>query len=1380
MSKRIVFCLVLCTIAFSTISFSQSKQFQHINSLDGLSQSEVYSFLEDSRGYFWIGTVDGLNRYDGYNIITFYTDKDNPNSITNNTIRCLAEDDQGRIWIGTDDGLSLYDSEAEKIHQIAIPGFEEMLLTVNAIIVKGRQLYLATTVGLYILKIDTKELEKIGNTAQFFKLPNDYPVNNAVSIELSKNGNIWLIISTGLYYLDFVEGSDIPTPTEVLEIKDQITDLRSLKEDSFGNLWMVSHNHGFLRFNPSTEKLSHFKTNSTNKSVISDKGSSVASDRDGNLWIGTHDRGLLFIQKDDLNDISPLFQSIQNNPFDDRSLSSNLIYSLYVSKSNLLWIGTIASGVNIYDPYRKPFNYYNVRGAAGQTPQSTNFVRAVFADRSDNIWIGMHNNGIFHLDRANNKITKIGFGTESIFHITSSNDENILVCTGQGISLVRKIGDKLEILSTLEVGPVFYAVSGDKNVFWIAGFRGVGKCKILNGKLFLEQEYTPDSDPRISFHNCRVLFFSKETQELFIGTEGGGLNILQMDNTLFPLANRVYKTNDSPNAISNNYIRSIIKGSDSNIWIGTYEGLNKMETDAVSSKVVFTTYTTVNGLPNNTIQSIVEDQQKKLWIGTNGGLCSFNPQTEVFTQYTINEGIQSNEFSEHAIFKKNDDEIIIGGINGINTFYPKEITSMEIMPNTTLTDFYLSNKKVDVSQYNTSGQVSPLKKSITLTDSIFLKPNQNSFGFEFSAMIYSAPEKVLYAYMLEGFDKEWNYTDAKNRRANYTNLEYGSYIFKVKSTKNDGSWEESPQSVFVNIKTPFYRTKVAYVAYTLLALLAIVFFTNYTAIRSTTKKKILLENEHNKKVRELEEFRSRFFINISHDLRTPLTLITSPLEIALKSKNLKPEVKQYLNVVQRNVEKLNKMIEELLDARKIEMAKPIPKPQRIDIVSFINKEASLFEHSLKEKGLNLNINTEEELMNTSFDPGMISKVVFNILSNALKYTKEGEINIDISNVENNSVAQLANTKYESFTKIKIQDSGKGIDESDLDLIFERFYQAKGRSTKGYGIGLSHSKDLVKAHEGIITVESKKGIGTAFSIYIPNPGNLPEIEQIKPVVTQNQNSDMNTDEQVFVIEEKNLSKISTPKILLVEDNTDLRNFIANELGKTYQVFNAVDGENGLEMAKKHFPDLIISDIMMPKMDGIRFCEKIKTNIKTSHIPVILLTAKVNKESKHKGLEIGADDYISKPFEIDYLLLRIKNLLDNRDRLRKMFKVNAALEPVKVTVTSIDEEFLNHLMLEIEKGIPDAEFTITALERELGMSHSSFYNKIKSLTGRSAKELMLSARMKRAMQILEDTSNIRIAEVAYMVGFSDPKYFSKSFKEYHGISPSDVLKKNKNKS
>ncbi|MFK8056294.1 MAG: two-component regulator propeller domain-containing protein [Saprospiraceae bacterium] len=1365
--------LVVLLVMLANHCFSQ-LQFQHITAEDGISQSEVYCFLEDSHGFMWFGTVDGLNKYDGYTVSTFNIDKDSPNSIVNNTIKCLAEDELGRIWIGTDDGLCVYDSKLEKISQLGLGDLGESRLMINTALINEGNLYLGTSNGLLTIDVQSSDIGEIGKAPQQVSVEKSADPLTIVASRSDHEGNTWVITTDKLYLLSAAKGQTTPKLKIAVDLSETMPDLRNLEADNYGNLWIVSHDNGFMRYNPTTNRSTHFKKGEENPSIISNKFSSVTTDQKGNLWIGTHDKGLLFLQNKYLQHNTPAFQTITHDPFNDRSLNSNLVYSLYSSNANLLWVGTIGSGINLYNPDRKPFQYYNLNQAEKEASR-TNFIRAVYADEEDFVWIGTHNNGLFLLERSSeNRMTKAGFDSEPIFHINAAEEGRTLVCSGLGVSLVQKDKNKIEVLSSLLLGPSFYVSATDNGTFWVATLSGVKRCKLTGDRISLEQSYDVSTTPALSLDNCRVLNFNKETSELFIGTEGGGLNILKLDDKMVATQIKVYKKEAIENSLSNNYIRTIIQDKNSDIWIGTYEGLNKLHREP-SGDISFTSYTQKDGLPNNTIQSIVEDEEGFLWIGTNNGLCKFDPKTKHFVNFTMNDGIQSNEFSEHTIFKNSDNEIFVGGINGINTFYPEEITSSEVDPNLTITDFYLFNKRIEIGADSTGQADNPLNKSISLTDSIVLKPYQNSIGFDFSAIDFNAPEKIQYAYMLAGFDENWNFTDASIRRANYTNLGYGKYTFKVKSTNNDGVWLEEPKQIYISIKTPFYFTALAFLLYGVLAILGIYFLANYSILRYTTKNKILLENQHNKKVRELEDLRTRFFINISHDLRTPLTLISSPLGVLLKNSPENSQEKSLLGLMQRNVSKLKDMTEQLLDISKVEAGNLSPSYQNVDIVAFSKSEAQYFKGAFQEKGIELELSSTATDKFLSFDPDMISKVMFNLLSNALKHTPSGKVSVSITEVSSRDLQLETDSKHENYVELKITDTGEGIDEDDLPVLFDRFYQGQSISKKGYGIGLSHTKDLMDAHDGYIVVESKKGFGASFKIYLPDIQGTETVTSDVPTVSSKRIIDSNSPKlsPTSTIEEvpNNDGKL----ILLVEDNDDLRNFMATELRKTYKVLEASDGAEGLKIAKQEFPDLILSDVMMPNMDGIEFCKEIKSALNTSHIPVVLLTAKIDKETKYKGLEIGADDYIAKPFEVDFLLLRIQNLLENRDRMRELFRVDTTFEPKKVTVTLIDQEFLTKLMSEMEKGISDSDFSISNLEQEMGMSHASFYKKIKGLTGQSAKELVLSMRMKRAKQVIEDTDNIRISEVAYMVGFTDPKYFSKSFKGHFGHSPSHFSKK-----
>jgi signal transduction histidine kinase/ligand-binding sensor domain-containing protein/DNA-binding response OmpR family regulator len=1361
---RSAFILVIILLLICIAGSAQPRRFKQLTSADGISQSEVYSFLKDSRGFIWIGTVDGLNRYDGYNIEIFNTNKNDPNSLSNNTVRSLAEDQMGRIWIGTDDGLNMYDSKTELIYQVKINTAEKRF-QVWSIYIQDGYLLVGTANGLWRANIQTTDLNEIGSGFQQFT---NFSYNKNTdkyiwAIVKCKLGGYWIVSSNNISRIIFQQNSNDPVIIEDFSINPN---QRSATEDSTGNLWIATTQDGLLRYNPYNRETRVFNASGTSFGPSSRKCSSLAVDKDGNLWVGTGDRGLNFIKSEDLNKNTIQFETIQNKPLDASSLNSNLIYSLYVSNDNLLWVGTIGAGVNIFNPEQKKFTHYKYR-EPNQDLSNSNFIRAVYVDSENKIWTGTHGNGLFIYDRAIDKFRKLGFETQSVFYISQFNGDKKFICCGSGIYLVKLVNNELKILSQIEGDAFFYIEKSKADVYWVATLNGLIRMKVIDDKIIKDEIYNENTTPRISTNNCRVLFYNQSNNTLYLGTEGGGLNAVSLDDNHYPKKIKVYQKNNEHNSLSNNYIRSIIKDSTQNIWIGTYEGLNKMIPDSISGDFSFKTYTKTDGLPNNMIQFIAEDGNQNLWIGTNGGLSQFIRDEERFINYTVHDGIQSNEFSEHTVFNKTDGEIIMGGINGINAFYPNQINVSSIKPKTTITGFYLFNEKVNTLEKN--GKKVPLKTSITLTDSVVLLPKQKNIGFEFSAMIYPNAEKIRYAYMLEGFDGDWQFTDGGSRIANYTNLRHGKYTFKVKSTNTDGIWEDTPREIFVHIQTPFVYTWFAYLLYFLVGVLIFIYFSHFTIIRYTTKKKLLLEKNHNEKVHELDVLRTKFFINISHDLRTPLTLIREPLDVLLHNKKLSADVTEKLELIKRNVKRLNYLIEQLLDVRKAESGKLTAKLNKEDIVEFTNEEIAHFTFAVKQKGLELNVISKPGKIAACFDRAMMSKIYFNIISNAIKFTDKGKIEIHIEKVEKDKHDILKNAEFGSFVKIEVRDTGKGISKEQYQKIFDRFYQGKTQSGNGYGIGLSHTKELIDAHKGYIIAESIEEAGTTIRFFIPDI----EIYNENEITNATSTEDIYMNGDSVKADSAGQVKDLAKTILVVEDNVDMRSFIKSELKKEYNVLEAADGLEGLKKAIELMPDLIVCDVMMPNMDGIELCEKIKSNIETSHIPFILLTAKVDLETKYEGIETGADDYIPKPFEMAYLYLRIKNLLESRERLRKLFQKSPVLEPSAVTVTSVDEKFLSSLMKAVDEGISESDFSINSLESKMAMSHAKFYRKITSLTGQSGQELLQNMRMKRAHQILSEKKGLRVSEVAYMVGFTNPKYFSKCFRETFGFAPSDLL-------
>lgn len=1345
---------------------SQPRRFKQLTSADSISQSEVYSFLKDSRGFVWFGTVDGLNRYDGYNIEIFNTNKNDTNSLSNNTVRSLAEDQMGRIWIGTDDGLNLYDPDTELIYQVKINAAVKRW-PVWCLYIENGHLLAGTTNGLWrtnIQSVGIKDIE-LG-----FQLIAHYTYNQNTDnfiraiVKCTLGGN-WIITSNNISRIIFQQNSNEPVIIEDFTINPN---QRTATEDLSGNLWIATSENGLIRYNPHSRVTDYFNAFGTSSGPSSRKCSSLAVDKGGNLWIGTGDRGLNFIKSEDVNKNKIHFETIQNEPFNATSLNSNLIYSLYVSNDNLLWVGTIGAGVNIFNPEQKKFTHYKFRDP-NQDLSNSNFIRSVYADSQNKIWTGTHGNGLFLYNRENDNFQKLGLETQSVFYISHYKENKKLICSSSGIYMVELINNELRILSSYEGDPVFYVEKSKTDVYWVAALNGLTRIKIVDDKIIADKKYTNNTTPHISTNNSRVLFYDLSNNTLYLGTEGGGLNVISLDNNHYPEKIKVYQKNHEPNSLSNNYIRSIIKDNNQNFWIGTYEGLNKIISDSITGNISFKTYTKKDGLPNNMIQLIAEDENQHLWIGTNGGLSQFIREEERFINYTVQDGIQSNEFSEHTVNIKPDGEIIIGGINGINAFYPNQINISLLKPKTTITGFYLFNEKVNALQK--VGRMAPLQKSITSTDTIVLLPKLKNIGFEFSAMIYPNAEKIQYAYMLDGFDNDWQYTNAVNRIANYTNLRHGKYTFKVKSTNSDGIWEESERKIFIHIQTPFIYTWFAYAIYFLFVALIFTYFSHYSIIRYTTKKKLLLEKTHNEKLHELDVLRTKFFINISHDLRTPLTLIREPLDVLLQNKKLSTDISEKLQLIKRNVKRLNYLIEQLLDVRKAESGKLTAKLDKQDIVSFTREEVDHFTFAVKQKGLNLSVKSDSDKIPACFDQAMLSKVYFNLISNAIKFTDKGKIEIHIEKVDKDNYEILKKDQANSFVKIEVRDTGKGISKELNEKIFDRFYQGQEQRGKGYGIGLSHTKELIDAHKGFIEAESKEGAGTTIRFFIPDVEILDENEKI---ITSSSTEDVYVDAEAVITSDAEKVKDSAKTILIVEDNVDMRIFIRSELKKEYNIIEAGDGLEGLKMANKEMPDLIISDVMMPNMDGIELCEKIKSDFETSHIPIILLTAKVDQETKYDGIKTGADDYIPKPFEMEYLSIRIKNLLHSREKLRLLFQKSNMFEPSAVTVTSIDEKFIPLLMKALDEGISDSDFSINTLESKLAMSHAKFYRKIKSLTGQSGQELLQNLRMKRAHQILSEKKGLRVAEVAYMVGFTNPKYFSKCFKETFGFPPSDLVK------
>ena len=776
--------------------------------------------------------------------------------------------------------------------------------------------------------------------------------------------------------------------------------------------------------------------------------------------------------------------------------------------------------------------------------------------------------------------------------------------------------------------------------------------------------------------------------------------------------------------------------------------------------------------------TIVESDDRNLWVSTPHGISNvtvtYKPETRNFSlgfkNYNESDGLQGRQFNENVRLKTSAGEIIFGGINGFNVFHPDKINVNTIKPRIILSDFQIFNKSVAIGEPINKRVI--LTKSITETDEIILKYTDNVFSLEFVALNFFHPEKSKYKYKLEGFNKDWLMTNGSQRKVTYTNLDPGNYTFYVQASNSDGIWNEDGVQLRIEILPPFWKSGVAFVIYIALILGALLLSRQLILARERMKYKIEKERQYAQQVHELDMMKIKFITNVSHEFRTPLTLIITPLEKMLRAASDPDQRKQYL-MIHRNARRLLNLVNQLLDFRRLEVQEVQLNQSEGDIVAFVKEAAHSFTDLSEKKQIEFSFHSDMSSLETMFDKDKLEKILFNLLSNAFKFTPlQGKVEVSMGLLEKTE----EQTKWVS---IRVKDSGIGIPSEKHEKIFERFFQndlPASMVNQGSGIGLSITKEFVKLHGGIITVESEVNAGSCFSVLLPLvdiKADAPTPEFVSEPITPPQDSNGTVLENGI---ENGQADHKLPTLLLVEDNEDFRFYLKDNLKQAYRIFEARNGKEGLQLTLKHLPDLIVSDIMMPEMDGIELCKKVKSNTNISHTPVILLTARTSEEQKMEGFEIGADDYITKPFNFEILQSRIKNLIHQREIFHKDFRRQIEVKATDIKITSMDEKLIQNAIKYVEEKISDADFSVEDLSRELGMSRVHLYKKLLSLTGKAPLEFIRTIRLQRAAQLLEK-SQLTISEVAYKVGFNSPKYFAKYFRDEFGMLPSEYIQSKK---
>lgn len=1394
-----------------SIGFSQPPHifFDHITTQEGLSQNDVNCILQDHKGFMWFGTNDGLNRYDGYAFTVFKPDPQNPYSIKSNLIMDLVEDQKGGIWIGTAGlGLNYFDTNTQRFYPVEIlankgngqinPHIRNMMLD------HLDRLWVSTQDGMFVLeREDTTSHEKLfvkDRTEEF--LPEVLQEGFGGDIFQDKEHVIWISNTQGLFYIDPQNSREnnkrIVSITTYPESSALV--VNSLVKDLDGKL-VLSTSRGILyQVGTKSNGIPEFKE-------ISSMGNSdLVVDTHNQIWVAGS-RGLWCYAKTSPNSLPSLTGRYKNDLDDSHSLNKDVLRTLYVDRNGLIWVGTNGGGINKFDPEKMAFRHFKKNLKGGSI--GYNKIRSIFEDSEQNLWIGTEGGGMDFLyadsQEGNYQSFQHLFTANNIFAIEEVQKARSkwLYFGGQSTpSLFRtkiphasqSMGEvPIDTLHEIE-GAVFAILNDHNSRLWVGTYnnglyvidlQAKGEALSIN-----TYQYDPSDSQSLSDNIVRSLLQDKKGN-IWVGT-GNGLNKIPYSSTENDQVEFVsFKFQEgNQTSLSHNYILALFESTVGEIWVGTFGGgLNRFIPGNESTPAHFKRYGEGQGLANDVVKGILEDDQGHLWISTNKGLSQFDPQTETFKNYDTHDGLQSNEFSELACFKRKNGEMLFGGVNGFNSFMPESFRDNSQLAEVVFTGFQVLNKTISPGEKLNRRTI--LEQPISHTQHIQLAYNENSFSFEFAALHYSAPEKNQYQYKLEGFDEDWISVGAERRIATYTNLGPGDYTMLVKASNNDGIWNENPSRITIHIAPPFWRTWWAYLSYAVLLISLLVAIRRYTIIGIKEKHQLVLEHLEKEKSEELHQMKLQFFTNISHELRTPLTLILGPLEYLIKSGNtlnFGQKAYQY-HLIQKNAHFLLRLVNQLLDFRKLDQGIINLQVRKGDLTSFIRDVTEPFQFVAREKQIAFQLPNPDKEISIWFDPDILEKTIYNLLSNAFKFTpKGGTVGIEIESVvQQNIQGRLA--KGKPRIELRIRDTGPGIPEEKKGKIFERFftsYLVEKDANQGTGIGLAFTKSLIELHRGAIRVESEKGQGTCFIVSLPTGKNAYRKEDLFKSQPDISLPNLSTAYSWFSLDipgepidvgigkKDEQTSGHLPQVLIIDDHKDIRTYIRQSLGANYRILEASDGVEGLEMALEHLPALIISDVMMPVMDGLELCRRLRANSRISHIPFILLTAKSSEENELEGLKNGADAYVRKPFNMDVLEVQIQNILHQRQELKSRFRRELLMEPEQVTVASVDEAFLKRAMEIIEEHMGDPDFNVETMVKEIGMSRSKLYLKLKALTDQSTSEFIRTVRLKRAVQLL-DGGGLTVKEIMYRTGFNTASYFSKCFKKQFGISPSEYVKK-----
>ena len=1337
------------------VSFEASTQkitFNHLSVENGLSNNSVLAISQDKEGFLWFGTRKGLNRYDGTKFKIYTHNAKDSNSIADNNIVSLFCDSKNNLWIGSSSGLNIYNR--------ANDSFEKIHLNNNKFLViycidetRDGSIWVGTSNGLFIRSNSTnKQFTRFQSNEQ-----NGIAGNTIRSVCEDHLGQIWLGTNNGLSRLQkkgnqYIFQSFRNNPANVRSLSANY--ITAITEDRSHRLWIGTQNQGLNLFLPATgEFVRYSKAGNGNSGLINNNIRIILTSSSGMIWIGTQE-GLSVMNPD-----TKTIESYQNEAGGQKSLSQNSVYSLYEDTNGSFWVGTYFGGVNSTLSASGVFN--TIQHQEKSSSLSNNVVSSIVEDNQENLWIGTEGGGLNFLNRKT--------GLFTIYKNILSNSSSL------ASNLVKVVMvDKEQNIWCGTHGGGLNVLDRKKNQFIRYLYKENDAATLWSEITSLAED---DNERLWVVSNSGLKLFKKSgtgISALPLNSIPGALSNIPPSTTLYKdLQNNIWigaspglfkVSGNNFEEISNELsVNSITQDKNGHIWAALKnEGLAMYNTQTKQ----LTKYTQKDGLPNQNIIGILEDSAGNLWLSTDNGLIKFNPDKKTLQTFTTSDGLAGNEFNYNSFLRNQQGEFFFGGYNGISHFFPEKIESNLHIAPMAFTGLRVFNTPVGIH-----GEDELLSANINQTKEIAFRHDQNVFTLEFALLNFIKSEKNKYAYKLEGFDEDWN--EVNNTSATYTNLPSGTYTFWVKGANNDGVWS-NPISIKIKVLPAVWFTWWAYCLYALIIIALLFLLVRFFFLRELLKKED-----------ELHKVKLNFFTNVSHEIRTHLTLIMAPVDKLLHQHEKEVFIQQQLSQVKSNANRLLKLVNELMDFRKAETSHLKLQISRQNLIPVLQDIYSSFQEMSLTKQINISFIHNVEEMYLYFDKEQLEKVFYNLLVNAFKFTPEGGRIYLIAEQKDNKVI------------VSVTDNGRGIAPEYLKNLFTNFFQVAdhGLQNTGYGIGLALSKNIVELHKGSITVESEpaekeKEGKTVFTVtLLQGNQHFDASDLLLPKQPLEKKS-------ASVQQEKNISRLNeqtennkTFTVLIADDNDELRALLKDNLADTYHIVESANGKQAWETATEQIPDCIISDVMMPEMDGITLCAKLKSDERTSHIPVILLTAKTAQNDQVAGLEKGADIYITKPFSAKILELSIRNLLSAREKMRDTLRSklqlkettqNKADEPRSSTlpytadthhfINQVDEEFLLRVIQIVNDHLEDPDFGVDKLARKVAMSPPILYKKIKAVTNMSVNEFVKSIRLKKAAQLLQE-GNMTVYEVAFAIGYNDRKYFSQEFKKYFGKTPSE---------